>query len=188
MARDGSTNQGKDTKITNPYSDQLASLAAEFPKSEVRQRAGRGGLKLDYIGIDTTINRLNEVLGSEWSAIATNVSLSVAEDGRYLGIVALELQALDSSRMGVGASVGPDPDDVIKTAQAEALKKAANQYGVALYLWDGVKRQEIDEYRKLLTSPKTSSVQKALVAKFGLEEAKQLSGGLSLDDQLALLN
>jgi hypothetical protein len=28
-----------------------------------------------------------------------------------------------------------DPDDAIKTAQAEALKKAGNQFGMALELW-----------------------------------------------------
>ena len=38
-------------------------------------------------------------------------------------------------RDGIGGDIGYDPDKALKTAQAEALKKACHQYGIALYLW-----------------------------------------------------
>ena len=43
-------------------------------------------------------------------------------------------------RDGIGGDIGYDPDKALKTAQAEALKKACHQYGIALYLWKEAER------------------------------------------------
>lgn len=146
----------------------LEQLSADFHPREVRQRSGRGSLKLDYIGIDTTINRLNEVLGAEWDAEIVQSSvypLPGAEDKNgnplYLASVCLVLSALGSKRSGTGASVGSDPDDAIKIAQAEALKKAGNLFGIALYLWDEGKRDEIGAWRKSQKNTRGSSTKVA---------------------------
>ena len=46
-------------------------------------------------------------------------------------------------RDGIGGDIGYDPDKALKTAQAEALKKACHQYGIALYLWKEAERDFI---------------------------------------------
>jgi hypothetical protein len=46
-------------------------------------------------------------------------------------------------RDGIGGDIGFDPDKALKTAQAEALKKACHQYGIALYLWKEAERDFI---------------------------------------------
>ena len=46
-------------------------------------------------------------------------------------------------RDGIGADIGYDPDKALKTAQAEALKKACHQFGIALYLWKEAERDFI---------------------------------------------
>jgi len=46
-------------------------------------------------------------------------------------------------RDGIGSSINFDPDAAVKTAQAEALKKACHQYGIALYLWKEAERSFI---------------------------------------------
>lgn len=43
-------------------------------------------------------------------------------------------------RDGIGSNINFDPDTAVKTAQAEALKKACHQYGIALYLWKEAER------------------------------------------------
>ena len=46
-------------------------------------------------------------------------------------------------RDGIGSNINFDPDTAVKTAQAEALKKACHQYGIALYLWKEAERDFI---------------------------------------------
>ena len=46
-------------------------------------------------------------------------------------------------RDGIGGDIGYDPDKALKTAQAEALKKACHQFGIALYLWKEAERDFI---------------------------------------------
>lgn len=50
---------------------------------------------------------------------------------------------------GVGSMVNSDPDMAMKTALAEAIKKAFHQAGVALYLWDSATRDRIEQKKKL---------------------------------------
>ena len=56
------------------------------------------------------------------------------------------------SRDGIGAGLNFDPDTAVKTAQAEALKKACHQYGIALYLWDSAERDFVELQRKAASS------------------------------------
>jgi hypothetical protein len=46
-------------------------------------------------------------------------------------------------RDGIGSNINFDPDTAVKSAQAEALKKACHQYGIALYLWQEAERDFI---------------------------------------------
>jgi hypothetical protein len=119
----------------------LTELGKRFDVKEVKQRT-QGGRKLDYISIDSTIRRLNDVLGTNWSTSVGRVELnSQGDTGKYLATVVLSLEALGKSAIGVGADVAPDPDKALKTALAEALKKAAHQFGVGLYLWQEDERE-----------------------------------------------
>ncbi|MEM2991059.1 MAG: Rad52/Rad22 family DNA repair protein [Halobacteria archaeon] len=52
---------------------------------------------------------------------------------------------MDKVAVGVGADVDSDPDKAVKTALAEAIKKAGHQFGIALYLWDEKERQAVEE-------------------------------------------
>lgn len=62
---------------------------------------------------------------------------------QYLAQVTGQLKIGDTTRSGVGADISFDPDKALKTAQAEALKKAAHQYGIALELWDEEHRESL---------------------------------------------
>ena len=126
----------------------------------------------DYVSIDGYINRLNDVLGAMWSWSINDWKLypdaaPPTKNGKpqYLAVVQgtltimlsdigvvsigtdedsfLTTQRAQISRDGIGSSINFDPDTSVKTAQAEALKKACHQFGIALYLWQEAERDFI---------------------------------------------
>lgn len=162
--------------------DVLTALAADFPKSEVRERDGGRGVKLDYIDIVSTINRLCSVLGANWDWRVLDAKVEVVDnDGpKYLAyergelVVTLE-DGTTITRGGSGADIDSrDPDKAIKTADAEALKKAGHKFQIALYLWDEEKRDEIAEYRKLAKGASLGSLKKAALEKSGAKTVDEL--------------
>src|SRR5581483_5473989 len=99
-----------------------------------------------YIPIEKTIGRFNEVLGAGWSLIIERVDLIHVPDMTYgrqqkpaaTAVVqvqiAAEMDGTSVTRSGVGADFGSadDPDKLVKTALAEAIKKCGNEYGIGL--------------------------------------------------------
>ena len=153
-------------------------LTEKFHPSLVRKnQSGQ-----DYVAIDGYINRLNDVLGHAWAweinssefypdaapatkngkpqyvAIVRGTLTVILSD---VGVVTiggedddafLTTQKAMISRDGIGAGVNFDPDTAVKTAQAEALKKACHQYGIALYLWDAAERDFVELQRQAATN------------------------------------
>lgn len=114
--------------------DLLMKLSERFDPTEVKVRT-QGGQQLDFISIDSTIRRFNDVLGTGWSTTDVSYDVNMMADGNFAVVVSLTLNALDKSAVGVGGDKAKDLDKAIKTALAEALKKAGHQFGVGLYLW-----------------------------------------------------
>jgi hypothetical protein len=131
----------------------------------------------DYVAIDGYINRLNEVLGHAWAWQINTWEIREAGETRtgkpqYMAVVQgtltiilsdigvvsvgdeddgepyLTTQKAMISRDGIGANINFDPDTAVKSAQAEALKKACHQYGIALYLWDAAERDFVELQRR----------------------------------------
>ena len=124
------------------------ALAKNFPVSEVKQREGGFGKKLDYIPIDGVLNRLNDVLpmGYSWSIDSV---VQIADSVVVTGTLTINVGDECIKRSGIGSDViGKDLDKTVKTAYAEAIKKACNTLGVGLYLWDADERAEIARERQ----------------------------------------
>lgn len=107
-----------------------------------------------YVNVNATIQRLNELndVGQPafWSFTSSHFSSSVsptvtkAGKAQYDSFVVGELRIADlGSRMGTGADTNMDLDTSAKSAQAYALRKAANQFGVAMYLLRNPKEEEL---------------------------------------------
>jgi len=132
----------------------------------------------DYVAINDYINRLNEVLGHGWTWSINNwkimdAALTKSGKPQYTAIVqgtlgvflsdvgVISLGEDDDSflttqkaivyRDGIGANTNFDPDTAVKSAQAEALKKACHQFGIALYLWDSAERDFVELQRRAAT-------------------------------------
>jgi len=141
------------TEVNEKIQTDLERLAAEFDASAYQSRqAPGGGPELTYVSIDQTINRLNEVLGPAWSTNAKSELREVAAaNGRmqFLATCELHLSCMvdgyPKTAYGVGAMQNRDPDMALKSALAEAIKKAAHQLGVGLHLWDKTTRARIEQ-------------------------------------------
>lgn len=132
----------------------------------------------DYVAINDYINRLNDVLGHGWSWSVNNWKImdalptksgkpqytAVAQGtlGIFLtdvGVISLgedeesflTTQKAIVHRDGIGANTNFDPDTAVKSAQAEALKKACHQFGIALYLWEAAERDFVELQRRAST-------------------------------------
>lgn len=134
--------------------EKLAALSQKFSPADVKQRS-QNGMTLDYISIDATIRRLNEVMGPAWSFEVDRSSIAATgtvgkKSGKpeYLAHVVGTLTAMGESHGGVGADISEDPDKALKTALAEALKKAGHQLGIGLYLWDEAERDHLHVQRR----------------------------------------
>lgn len=121
------------------------------------------------MSIDGYITRLLDVLGPNYDFTITSSELELLPESmntrsgkrQYLARVTGQLTInadpapghsyVTSTRAGVGADVSFDPDKALKTAQAEALKKACHQFGIALELWDADHRKKLDKQRSLTT-------------------------------------
>lgn len=172
----------------------------------------------DYVAIDGYINRLNEVLGHAWAWQINSWKIKDApptKSGKpqYMAVVQgtltiilsdigvitvggddddepyLTTQKAMISRDGIGANVNFDPDTAVKSAQAEALKKACHQYGIALYLWDAAERDYVELQRQAakndvaLKQLVVAYTQRALELDPGtMPEKEQMMEVLSIED------
>lgn len=133
---------------------KLTKLREPFPAEMVKQNQDG----MDYVAIDGYINRWLEVMGPDYSfEIVGPVELILLPEDmktrsgkrQYLARVTAAISVGETRRCGVGADVSHDPDKAVKTAQAEAFKKASHQFGVALELWDEDHRTQLATDRAL---------------------------------------
>ena len=124
----------------------MAALAEPFPV-EMEKVLVKSGISLVYLPISEVINRLNKVLGPEsWSFDVNSVSRDQYDNDEIIAHVTLSIDFGDGkmvSKDGIGGqsvkrakSTGKPVDlgNDFKGAVSDALKKAAQQLGVGLYL------------------------------------------------------
>jgi hypothetical protein len=151
---------------------------------------------MHYVPIDGYLNRLLDVLGLEYSTeLAQPVIVELLPETmktnsgkrQWSATVALHLTIEGSKRLGVGADVSFELDKAVKTALAEALKKAAHQFGIALELWDPEQRAAIDKTNsiaKMNRAQLKSNVQRLAGERLNLAKptAQQIADLFGIDD------
>lgn len=156
---------------------KLTKLREPFPSEQVKQNQDG----MDYVAIDGYINRWLEVMGPDYSfEIVRTELILLPEDMKtrtgkrtYLAQVTAAIRVGETVRYGVGADVSHDPDKAVKTAQAEAFKKASHQYGVALELWSEDHRTQLATDRALAAGDEqTLKAEVTRRAKEGLGKAR----------------
>lgn len=134
------------TSAKRTLEDTVAALRAPFPLDKIYSRQGPGGKQLDYVSIETVLERLIEVAPT-YSLIG-NVEFLDPDQGK--AVVSVQLSVGDKTAFGIGAMVNPDIDMAVKSATSEATKNAAkNGFGVALDLWNSDYRDSVKAARAL---------------------------------------
>lgn len=115
----------------------LTRLSAQFPKEGI-DKLKKGSSTFSYVKIEHLIDRLNDVFGLEYS---TDIRQVLIEAGAVIVVARLSYlddQGRPQHKDGIGSAPlekqGMDLDDLVKTAFASAIKKAAQYAGVGLYL------------------------------------------------------
>jgi hypothetical protein len=116
-------------------------LTEPFPQ-EMERSLNKGGANLTYIPVSEVINRLNKVIGvDKWgysvkswqqlgNSIVAHVTLSADIDGNFISRDGVGGQKIKMTKQGEPVDIG----DEVKGAVSDALKKAAQAFGVGLYL------------------------------------------------------
>lgn len=124
-------------------SELSLALSAPFPK-EVEKQLDKGGATLTYIPVSEVIVRLNDVFGvTGWSYTIVKCSRDTLDPDFLVAHVCMTVGNI--TRDGVGGQKIKrmksgdivDLGDEYKGAVSDALKKAAQSFGVGLYLARG---------------------------------------------------
>lgn len=131
-------------------------LNKHFPSDKVKSRsAGANRPELLYLSIDTILNRLNELFPLSYDWVVKKVDI-VGDSCIVIGTLSIKVDdGTTVQRDGVGGDkISGDIDKSIKTAMAEAIKKACHSLGIGLYLW------EKEEINKLKAEAKSNASSK----------------------------
>lgn len=127
-------------------------LTEPFPQ-EMERSLNKGGANLTYIPVSEVINRLNKVIGvDKWSysvkswqqlgnAIVAHVTLIAEIEGNTVTRDGVGGQKIKMTKQGEPLDIG----DEVKGAVSDALKKAAQAFGVGLYLARSEDAMEIEQ-------------------------------------------
>lgn len=133
----------------------LDELARPFHPHDIQSRQ-QGKETLLYASIDVVQDRLDEVLGLNWEVRVEELPLAPAPgtdrngNPNFLAQVradlTIEVDGRRITRSGLGAHVGSDLSMLSKSALADAIKKAATQFGIGRELWSTARRIFVDKF------------------------------------------
>lgn len=123
-------------------------LEEDFPESMIKQRRGRAGESLAYVGSPAFVQKLNDSFDSDWSfeivewkelhGEAVVLARITGPDGitkEQFGNSTISVYGTKHARAGEIISFGDD----LKAAASDAMKKCATLYGVGLAVYGGEK-------------------------------------------------
>jgi hypothetical protein len=140
----------------------MDDLYESFPR-EVERTLKKGGASLTYIPVSEVITRLNKVFGvANWNSqivscardqldpdyIVAHVRLEAVVEGMVICKDGIGGQKIKRTKSGDIVDLG----DEMKGAVSDALKKAAQQFGIGLYLARSEEALSIDESEKVQAS------------------------------------
>jgi len=129
-------------------SDQLNLIFSLTPHKFIKQREGRGGKTFEYVETNYVIARLNAIFRCDWDLdvieekiykeigqIATKVRLTVRFiDGRTISKTAWGGSEIKTNRNNQIIDIADD----LKSAESDALKKAASMLGICWDVYSGM--------------------------------------------------
>lgn len=188
-------------KVEDKQLEALRQIATQStPKGEIRERMGRGGMKLKYTDGPYVIRTLNQAFGWDWDFVADNEEL-LLNDGKPFEVkvrgtltVRLNGQAVTKTQFGCqpiemlkNGSAPVSIGDAYKGAATDAMKKCASLLGIALDLYDSDYRADKYEEPEAVRSVKlegtqpTKPQQQSTASTAGTRQILGLIAGLKWD-------
>ncbi len=137
-------------------------LEKPFDPSQIKQRDGNFGKRLDYIEGHAVIQRLNEALDAQWSfAILEHHILKETDEVMVLGQLKtgeVVKSQFGSSRITRAKETGEPISlaDDYKAAATDSLKKCATMLGVGLHLYGNDKgKPSVPQFQHSQRKPQT---------------------------------
>jgi hypothetical protein len=136
--------------------ESIEILKRPFTKDLIKHRQGHDGKQLDYVPVQHYVDRLNEGFEHDWSFELTSREII----GEQI-VVEVKLTAAGLTKTGLGGATitrGDDNKTVIsladdiKTAEADALKRACRLLGVGAELY----ASDQDDSAGLISGPPAS--------------------------------
>lgn len=124
-------------------------LIAPFPREQIKQREGPGGVLLDYVEFGDVGRRLIEAtkgVGFSWEVLSISLYVDAKSVTHHRAHGRLTIPGL-GSRDGIGTHPNYDGESP-KVAETDAFKRAAVKFGVALDLYDkdkAYRNQQIEQ-------------------------------------------
>jgi hypothetical protein len=176
----------------------LADLSEPFPP-EVERELKKGGTYLTYIPVSEVITRLNRVFGvMGWSSHIIKCERDSLDPDFIVAHVRLEVDSGGCDAYGAGVITKDgfggqkikrtkqgeivDLGDEFKGAVSDALKKAAQQFGVALYLSRSDEALSIEVEQDLALQ--RENIDPKIVALWG--QFREISGSLDAEQKAGL--
>lgn len=171
-------------------SDIYNRLSEPFPQ-EMEKIINKGGVNLTYIPVSEVINRLNKVLGvDKWSMTIQSCHRDPTDPDFVVAHVRIDYYVSEFStitRDGIGgqkikrtkSGVILDLGDEFKGAISDAVKKAAQTFGVGLYLARSEEAMEIEQVIEASNAPMSEHEQK-------WENFKSVSASLNKEQKEAI--
>ena len=154
--------------MNDEFGMQYDELSLPFPR-EVEKQLKKGGTSLTYIPISEVINRLNRIIGiANWGSQVVSVGRDEHDPEYIVAHVVLTARFGDQivpragfggtkiKRMKSGDIV--DLGDDYKGAVSDAIKKAAQQFGVGLYLARDDEALRMDEEMYAAPDPEREAI------------------------------
>ena len=172
--------------------DDLLALALPFDKS-VEAAMTKGGTSLTYIPVSEVIHRLNEVLAYNWGYTVVSCQRDALDPEYVVAHVSMKVYngGPDNIEPAVREGYGGvkikrtrdgglvDLGDEYKGAVSDALKKAAQAFGVGLYLARHEDKPTPSTERRPIQSP-TPSAYKGENIKALFPDAQELTGDITV--------
>ena len=163
--------------------------------TQITTRKGKGGQVLSYVPGKEYIYKLLKLTGTDYNWVVDKQEVQGNNDVGYTVVTIGYIEINGIKRYGVGEEVvrmtkdGKEmANEPWKSSETDALKRAAEKWGIHLDLSLKIQREQIEEIRRLINTPETlEKVPKENLAEIGEAVFDSKNDPLTGDDRISFL-
>jgi hypothetical protein len=182
-------------KLVKIWSDFEQIKESGTDNVQISTRKGKGGQVLSYVPGKEYIFKLLKLTGRNYQWIIDKQEVQGNNDVGYTVVTIGYIEVDGIKRYGVGEEVvrmtkdGKEmANEPWKSSETDALKRAAEKWGIHLDLSLRIQREQIEEIRRLINTPETlQKVPKENLAKIGEAVFDSKNDPITGNDRISFL-